>query len=352
MANPYSGLPDHAFWSRAVTGRTPDQVRPAARPGFAVRPTDRVATAGSCFAQHISRALTARGYGYLVTEPGPAERGYGVFPARFGNIYCARQLLQLFQRAYGLFEPQEGGWRTSDGRVVDPFRPRVEPGGFADEAAMAADRQTHLAAVRRMFETLDVLVFTLGLTEAWVSERDGAVFPLAPGVAGGPDDAAHIRPHNFTVEETVADLSAVIAMARAIRPDLRVLLTVSPVPLKATFEDRHVLVSTGYSKAVLRAAAGMVCDALDRVDYFPSYEIVTGIQAGPGLWADDLRTVTPDGVSRVMAELARAYLDEARADPGAAPSPAAATHAPPSADQRAEQAALAQVICDEDAIEP
>lgn len=348
MANPYSGLPDHAFWSRAVAGRAPDQVRPAVRPGFAIAPTDRVATAGSCFAQHISRALTAKGYGYLVTEPGPEEQGYGVFPARFGNIYCARQLLQLFQRAYGLFEPEEGAWRTPDGRAVDPFRPRVQPGGFADEAAMLADRETHLAAVRRMFETVDVLVFTLGLTEAWVSERDGAVFPLAPGVAGGPEDAAHIRPHNFTVEETVADLTAVIGMARAIRPDLRVLLTVSPVPLKATFEDRHVLVSTGYSKAVLRVAAGMVSDQTPGVDYFPSYEIVTGIQSGPGIWADDLRSVTPDGVSRVMAELARSYLDQAAEDRAAA-TPATAA---PTADQRAEQAALARVICDEDAIEP
>ena len=348
MANPYSGLPDHAFWSRAVAGRAPDQVRPAARPGFAIASTDRVATAGSCFAQHISRALTAKGYGYLVTEPGPEDEGYGVFPARFGNIYCARQLLQLFQRAYGLFEPEEGAWRTPDGREVDPFRPRVRPGGFADGAAMLADREIHLAAVRRMFETADVLVFTLGLTEAWVSERDGAVFPLAPGVAGGPTDASHIRPHNFTVDETVADLTAVIDMARAIRPDLRVLLTVSPVPLKATFEDRHVLVSTGYSKAVLRVAAGMVSDALSGVDYFPSYEIVTGIQAGPGIWAGDLRSVTPDGVSRVMAELARAYLDAAPDAPQATPIRTAA----PAADQRAEQAAMAKVICDEDAIEP
>lgn len=348
MANPYSGLPDHAFWSRAVAGRAPDQVRPAARPGFGIRPSDRVATAGSCFAQHISRALTAKGYGYLVTEPGPEDQGYGVFPARFGNIYCARQLLQLFQRAYGLFEPEEKAWRTADGRVVDPFRPRVQPGGFADEAAMRADRDTHLAAVRRMFEATDVLVFTLGLTEAWVSERDGAVFPLAPGVAGGPGDAAHIRPHNFTVEETVADLTTVIAMARAIRPGLRVLLTVSPVPLKATFEDRHVLVSTGYSKAVLRVAAGMVSDQTPGVDYFPSYEIVTGIQAGPGIWADDLRSVTPDGVSRVMAELARSYLDQA----AGTEVPTAARAAAPTADQRAEQAVLAQVICDEEAIEP
>ncbi|HRO32460.1 MAG TPA: GSCFA domain-containing protein [Brevundimonas sp.] len=346
--NPYSGAPDHAFWSRAVANLAPDDIRPAVQPGFAIAPTDRVATAGSCFAQHISRALTARGYDYLVTETGPEVQGYGVFPARFGNIYCARQLLQLFQRAYGLFAPYEGAWRTRDGRVVDPFRPRAHPGGFADAAQMQDDRATHLAAVRRMFETMDVFVFTLGLTEGWVSARDGAVFPLAPGVAGGPDDADHIRPHNFTVQQTVDDLTALIDMARALRPDLRVLLTVSPVPLKATFEDRHVLVSTGYSKAVLRAAAGMVCDALDRVDYFPSYEIVTGLQAGSGLWAADLRTVTPTGVNRVMAELARAYLDQADT-PARTAAPAASAPRPPADDQHA---ALAQVICDEEAIEP
>ena len=32
------------------------------------------------------------------------------------------------------------------------------------------------------FRDLDVFVFTLGLTEAWVAKADGAVFPLAPGV--------------------------------------------------------------------------------------------------------------------------------------------------------------------------
>jgi hypothetical protein len=36
-----------------------------------------------------------------------------------------------------------------------------------------------------MFETLDVLVFTFGLTESWRNRADGAIFPLAPGVAGG-----------------------------------------------------------------------------------------------------------------------------------------------------------------------
>ena len=47
-------------------------------------------------------------------------------------------------------------------------------------------------AVREMFERLDVFVFTLGLTEAWRSRIDGAVYPLAPDVvAGKMGQAAH-----------------------------------------------------------------------------------------------------------------------------------------------------------------
>ena len=36
-----------------------------------------------------------------------APHGYGIYSARFGNIYTARQLLQLIQRAYGEFVPVE-----------------------------------------------------------------------------------------------------------------------------------------------------------------------------------------------------------------------------------------------------
>ena len=160
--------------------------------------TDKVATAGSCFAQHIARHLRTSGFDFLVTESAHpivpaavAERhGYGQFSARYGNIYTARQLLQLFDRAYGDFTPIEDSWpAVDDVRVVDPFRPTIEPGGFASEAEMRADRAHHLGRVRAMFETLDIFVFTLGLTEGWVSTADGAVFPLCPGVSGGLFDA-------------------------------------------------------------------------------------------------------------------------------------------------------------------
>jgi hypothetical protein len=343
--NPYHGLPDVAFWRRAVstTGTGTD---PVTATRFAIARSDRVATLGSCFAQHISRALVARGCTFLVTEPGPAERGYGVYPARFGNIYTPRQLLQLFRRAYALLEPEDEAWTRPDGRLVDPFRPQVEPAGFADLDTLRADREIHLAAVRRMFEDCDVLVFTLGLTEAWESTVDGAVWPLAPGVAGAPAQA-NFAFRNFTLAEMAADLSAFTRSLRRLNPAVRILLTVSPVPLVATFEKRHVLVSTMASKAALRTVAEEALRADAATDYFPAYEIIAGHQARGRFFAEDLRSVTEAGVAHVMDIFARHYLGRAEAPrPADIPAPAAMR------DVAAELAELAAVICDEEALDP
>jgi len=84
------------------------------------------------------------------------------------------------------FQTELDFWtRQEDGRFVDPFRPRIEPDGYATAEEMRADREKHLAAVRHMIETMDVFVFTFGHTETWRHKKDGAILQLAPGVAGG-----------------------------------------------------------------------------------------------------------------------------------------------------------------------
>jgi hypothetical protein len=338
--HPYADLPDHAFWRRAV-GEDTD---PVVEVPFRIGPGTRIATAGSCFAQHISRVLTEQGYRYLVTEPEGEDAG--MFPARFGNIYTTRQLLQTFDRAYAVFRPLEAAWRRQDGAFVDPFRPRISTVGFASPEDMEAARRPHLAAVRAMFEGCDVFIFTLGLTEAWVSTRDGAVFPLAPGVAGGAPGDDHAF-HNFTVEEMVADLRAFLRKLRTVNPGVRVMLTVSPVPLVATYEPRHVLTSTTYSKAALRVAAETIVREDSGVCYFPSYEIITGPQARGRYFAEDFRTVTAEGVDRVMSLFARHFLDR---DAAQAPDPTAAP-ATLSAADRARYDELAAVVCDEEELD-
>jgi hypothetical protein len=309
VKHPYEGIGAYARWDRGVANVPPADVDPVVRFPLQITPEQRVVTAGSCFAQHISRYLKAAGFNYLVTEPGhpllpPAVRdrfNYGVYSARFGNVYTSRQLEQLFRRAYGTLVPMDQAWETPEGRLVDPFRPTVQPGGFHTREELDADRNQHLAAVRRAFETLDVFVFTLGLTECWRAVSDGSVFPLVPGVAGGRFDPARYALTNLGVADVVADMTAFIRALRTVNPPAKVILTVSPVPLNATAEDRHVMVSTTYSKAVLRVASEMLATTLPDVHYFPSYEIVTGNFSRGRYYSEDLRSVTEAGVEHVMS---------------------------------------------------
>lgn len=307
--HPYRDMPASAFWRSAVAGLPANEVDPVGRFDLRITPETRVATAGSCFAQHIARHLKGAGFNYYVAEPGhpliPEDmrqsHNYGVFSARYGNIYTARQLRQLIDRAWARYEPVEEPWVDDDLSVRDPFRPAIQPGNFISAREMEADRAQHLAAVRHMFETLDVFVFTLGLTECWVSRQDGAVFPVCPGVQGGKFDPDRYVFHNQTVAEVVADTEAVLKQLAASNPRAHVVLTVSPVPLAATaVPGGHVLTSTTYSKSVLRVAAQMLADSHSSVHYFPSYEVITGAFNRGEYFAPDLRNVVEQGVSHVM----------------------------------------------------
>ena len=55
----------------------------------------------------------------------------------------------------------------------------------------------HLDCVLAAFRQASVFVFTLGLTEAWVSRADGAVFPACPGTVAGSFDAGRHHFHNM-----------------------------------------------------------------------------------------------------------------------------------------------------------
>ncbi|MGB3209235.1 MAG: GSCFA domain-containing protein [Desulforhopalus sp.] len=306
--HPYVGLPDRNYWKKGVTQVPQTEFDPVGVVPFKISSQDNVATAGSCFAQHISKRIRAGGFRFLVTETKEefseeeaAKKGFYDFSARYGNIYTSRQLTQLFDRAFGYFVPIEESWELPDSRYCDPFRPRIEPGGYASIEELRRDKVQHLSAVKKMFETLDIFVFTLGLTECWVSRLDGAAYPLAPGVAGGNYSDEKHEFINFGVEETVSDLESFLQKLRLINPGSRVILTVSPVPLAATFEPRHVLVSTTYSKSVLRVAAESVSRRFDNVLYFPSYEIITGNYNRGTYFGKDLRSITQEGVDHVMS---------------------------------------------------
>lgn len=353
MSNqPYKNLPDNCFWSRTHRNKKMSKIDPVIKGGFTLTQETKIATAGSCFAQHISRHLQAQGYNYYVTEePHPVifesvarDFGYGVFSARYGNIYTARQLLQLAQRAYGELEPAENVWEADSG-YIDPYRPNIQPEPFASMDEFIAAREAHFAAVRKMIETADVFVFTFGLTEAWVSKEDGMVFPLAPGVAGGSFDPERHAFHNFTVQEVVEDFETFVQGMRQANPNVKILMTVSPVPLIATArEDESVISATSYSKSVLRVAAEELRTRIEDCYYFPSYEVITGNFSRGAYYGPDLREIEDAGVTHAMSLFMKHYTDSATQ--------------PPKTAKRKENDAFSEkvqtaldIICDEEMIE-
>lgn len=271
---------------------------------------DRVATAGSCFAQHIGRNLALRGANYMDMEPAPPvfedaaqarDWGYGVFSGRYGNIYTTRQLVQLFDEAHGNRTPVERVWQKGD-RYFDALRPSVDPVGQDSPDTVIALREKHLAAVRAMFADLDLFVFTMGLTEGWEARADGTMYPMAPGTLAGSHDPDKYVFHNLRHAEILADMTGFRDRLLSVNPGARMLLTVSPVPLTATATQEHVLPATVYSKSVLRAVAGELAEDYDDITYFPSYEIISSHPMQGMFFNPDKRTVNQFGVDLVMQQ--------------------------------------------------
>lgn len=305
--NPYEALPARAFWKPAVASRSMFDIGPLWNPRFEILAKNKVATYGSCFAQHIGRSLQARGFGWHITEPPPfglneencKRFNYNIFSSRTGNIYTTSLLRQWISWALDEIPVPSETWREGD-RFFDPFRPAVEPGGFPDEDELLKSRAQTVASFGKSIRTADYFVFTLGLTESWVHRLKGYEYPMCPGTVAGEFNPDHHEFRNQDFGTIIGNLRESIRMMRAVNAELRFILTVSPVPLTATMSGDHVLVATMASKSILRAVAAQLVSEDPATDYFPSYEIINSPVFKGAFFEPNQRNVNPYGVEFVM----------------------------------------------------
>jgi hypothetical protein len=210
-------------------------------------------------------------------------------------------LLQLAKEVAGEWTPQNFIWEKA-GHYYDALRPAVEPEGLYSPDEVLGHRQYHIAKVKKLFRELDILVFTLGLTEMWMHKESGTVYPTAPGAIIGDFDPNAYQFMNAQFGQIIEEFNEFQNVLRTIRSKkpFKVLLTVSPVPLTATASGGHVLTSTIYSKSILRGVAGQLSTNQAHIDYFPSYEIVTNPALRSNAFDENLRSVRKDAVDVVM----------------------------------------------------
>ena len=252
--NPYSSLPDHRFWRKAVTSLPPFALDPIIRHAF----QDLAAGQGGDRRQLLragDRPCACRPADTTIISPSSRRQGmsadealrrnYSMYSCRYGNLYTTAQLLPADRPRLWRFKPQLDHWnRPEDGRFVDPFRPRIEPDGYRNARRHA--RRSRTASRRRAPHARDDGRLRLHLRP----HRD-----LAPQ-AGWRDPAARagrrrrrLGPERLRVlqydrraKSCATSWPPSTAFARSIRRCASC-CSVSPVGIIATYEDRHVIES-------------------------------------------------------------------------------------------------------------
>ena len=347
--HPYKQFPPRQFWRDAVSGTPWAQVLGREQGKFTITADHAVASAGSCFAQRISRLIVESGLDYryyeqahpLLPPQEAASHGYGTFSCRYGNIYTTRQLLQLVKEALGITPQVNQVAQAAAGHYLDLLRPAIVASGFESVDEAVADRAWHLQCVARMLADCDVFIFTLGLTETWVDAASGQVFGSHPSVVTQRASPLALQAINLDYIACYNDLVEVFNLVRGINAKVRFILTVSPVALAATHQPQNVLVATSYSKAVLRAVAGRFAEMLPSVDYFPSFEVFNLAQSFGQFLSEDLRDVSLRGVQVAMENFRTMFLGGAAAG---SPSAAPAAVAPPAVARPAVVAAASPAL--------
>lgn len=305
--NPYQNLGNSCFWSTAVAKKNVFDLSGLWTPKFEINKDMKIASFGSCFAQHIGTALRLYGLNWLCTEKAPNGIcietaklfNYELFSARTGNIYTASQLRQWIDWALDYESVPNEVWEK-DKRFIDPFRPTVEPIGFDSIRELEISRKFTVQAFKKTLLESDIFVFTLGLTETWVNKNYQYEYPMCPGtIAGVFDEKEHIFV-NQKFPFIRQQLAEVIKKVRAVNNKIKFILTVSPVPLTATMSDKHILVANSESKSTLRAIAGLFAEQFAFVDYFPSYELINMPISRGVFFEPNQRNINSAGVEFVM----------------------------------------------------
>ena len=308
MLNPYQTLPDKAFWKLAVSNRNLFDIIDLYEPKFNITSNSKIITFGSCFAQHIGKALKRNGYNWYITESKPTwfsidqtkTFNYDIFTCRTGNIYTTSLLKQWVKWSIGNIQSPNELWHINN-RFYDPFRPNIEPNGFYSYQEAMNSRLQTICSFKRALLDADIFIFTMGLTESWWNKTENYEYPMCPGtVVGDFNNHKHLF-MNQDYEFIKQELLEAINLIRKVNKNIKFILTISPVPLTATNSGSHVLVATSESKSILRAVAASLKNTYSAViDYFPSYEIINSPVFKGIFFEPNMRNVHPQGVKFVM----------------------------------------------------
>lgn len=215
---------------------------------FEIAHSHQVMCMGSCFADHIGGQLKARKFRVSVNPLG----------VLFNPLSIAGSLERMLhpQPVDGetLFF-NEGCWNSY------AFHSRFS---HPEKDVCLQQIRRSLEDAHAFLQHTDFLFITLGSNVVYRLKTNGETVANCHKMPAGT-----FEKQALSVEEMKDGFESVLLEVRKLRPDIRILLTVSPVRyIKNDFAENS------YSKACLRVLAHDLCRKYSWISYFPAYEIL------------------------------------------------------------------------------
>lgn len=290
-------------------------------PKFSISPADRIFAMGSCFAREIEDALVGSGFEVsthcdqlfehpLLSYPDKEKAAAAHLRRRsYLNRYNTMSLVEEIRHLLGQAPEIAAGqllYAVDKRAVADLHYSQALPQCSLDDSLQR--RALVRDYLGRTIRGCSVFVFTLGLAEAWYDAAEERYLNNTPGprVMAAFDDRLEI--HLTTFRQHLEALERLYdILAAELKNGIKIIVTVSPVPLERTFFDQDVITTNTYSKSMLRTVAHEFASNHANVDYFPSYEIV-GYSQADKTWVWDRRHVRPKLVRHITDTFRRHYV--------------------------------------------
>jgi hypothetical protein len=314
----------HSRWSDIFAVENTESIgsdffRPRLRGTFRLNENSAGYVLGSCFAQQVQFALGKRQIplrSSILDSPHEIwflQDGKDYWPLHFFHRFNPRSMLQEFENILSESQSVANGeliFERPDGQFADyHYSPRFTVPAFQDCIA----RRHFIRKRVNLLIDVDFVILTLGLIEAWFDCESGLYLNTPPSPDLAAQFPSRFRFRILSEADVVQSVTRIFELLFGKNPGMRIVLTVSPVPLGATFAGDDISVANANSKATLLCAANRLLREFPNVFYFPSYEIVT-LSNRAVVWEPDGRHVRPMFAERVMDFFCREMLGMSLAD--------------------------------------
>lgn len=248
---------------------------------------NRIMLLGSCFAQNIGQRL--------------AERKFDICSNPFGIIYNPLSIATVLRRVISGEEFNENSPEIfeSEGRWHSILH-------HSDFSRKTREEFLHhinssLQQAHEFIKEVDTIVITLGTAYVYERRSDGLIVSNCHKLP-----AATFNRRLVDIEEIAENLGNIVKSIASIRPEAKILFTVSPIRhLRDGAHDNQL------SKATLLLATEKVRKAYpDKCDYFPAYEIMMDELRDYRFYAEDMTHPSPLAVEYIWEKFSAQHITE------------------------------------------